>query len=88
MRIQWDPDRDVHLAPQPHRAIQIGLSGESVGKYVNEWITSVEDVTPLAKRIHKAVAGNDVGLATEMLPSEKVYPLSARLRAVIGASST
>lgn len=25
VRIQWDPERDIHLDPRPERAIQIGL---------------------------------------------------------------
>lgn len=27
VRIQWDPERNLHLAPLAHRTIQIGLSG-------------------------------------------------------------
>jgi hypothetical protein len=27
VRIQWDPERDVHLQPLQHRAIQIGSGG-------------------------------------------------------------
>lgn len=35
VRIQWDPERDLYLRPQEHRAIQIGLSKEAVQLYVN-----------------------------------------------------
>ena len=30
VRVQWDPDRSVALAPLSRRAIQIGLSGEAL----------------------------------------------------------
>src|SRR4051812_44139847 len=30
VRVQWDPERSLTLRPLPHRAIQIGLSGEAV----------------------------------------------------------
>src|ERR1700709_2436799 len=30
VRVQWDPDRDLHHQSLPHRAIQIGLSKEAV----------------------------------------------------------
>ena len=30
VRVQWDPERSIHLAPLPYRTIQIGLSGEAV----------------------------------------------------------
>jgi len=29
VRVQWDPERDLHLQPLSYRAIQIGLSGET-----------------------------------------------------------
>ena len=32
--IQWDPERDLHFAPLPHRTIQIGLSGEAVSAFM------------------------------------------------------
>lgn len=48
VRIQWDPERDWRLRKiEDARAIQIGLSGEAVERYVHDWITAIEDVTPL-----------------------------------------
>jgi hypothetical protein len=55
VRIQWDPERDWRLQPiEGVRSIQIGLSGEAVHRYVDEWIVRIEDVTPLA---HAAARG-------------------------------
>jgi Domain of unknown function (DUF4291) len=49
VRVQWDPGRDWRLQPIAGvRAIQIGLSGEAVERYVNQWLVHIEDVTPLA----------------------------------------
>jgi hypothetical protein len=73
VRIQWDPERDLHHAPLAHRAIQIGLSGEAVSRYTSEWITAITDVTPLAHAIHTHVANGDLDAAREMLPVEKPY---------------
>ena len=36
VRIQWDPERSLDLEPLPHRAIQIGIGGESVNRYVDD----------------------------------------------------
>src|SRR5690349_4107499 len=47
VRVQWDPDRSVTLDPLSRRAIQIGLSGEAVQLYLDQWITTITDVTPL-----------------------------------------
>ena len=59
VRVQWDPERDLHHSPLPHRTIQIGLSGEAVRRYADEWITRITDVTSIVHRIHGLVlAGN------------------------------
>ncbi|WLH02695.1 DUF4291 domain-containing protein [Pseudomonas beijingensis] len=73
VRIQWDPERDLHLQPQIHRAIQIGLSKQAVALYVNEWIQNITDITPLAHSIHKLVLENEIEEARKLLPIEKVY---------------
>ena len=74
VRIQWDPERDLHHNALDHRAIQIGLSGEAVRRYVHEWIQRVTDVTPLVHAIHALVRAGDLAAATAMLPPERLYP--------------
>lgn len=76
VRIQWDPERDLHLRPQEHRAIQIGLGQEAVGLYVNQWIQHISDVTPLAHRIHERVLAGDQEEARRLLPQEREYPMA------------
>lgn len=44
-RVQWDPERDLRLRPLPYRALQLGLSGEAVRRYADEWTVSIRDVT-------------------------------------------
>ncbi|UYQ65465.1 DUF4291 domain-containing protein [Streptomyces peucetius] len=77
VRVQWDPERDLGLNPLPHRAIQIGLSGPAVDRYVDDWITGIRDVTPLAHEIRETVAGGDLDAARALLPPERPYPLPA-----------
>ncbi|WP_370652669.1 DUF4291 domain-containing protein, partial [Frankia sp. Cj5] len=43
VRIQWDPDRDLHMRPQSERSIQIGLGIEASRLYVNNWINRIRD---------------------------------------------
>ena len=45
VRCQWDPDRDIYGNPIGRRAIQLGIKGETVRKYVNEWIVNITDIT-------------------------------------------
>ncbi|MFI1354088.1 DUF4291 domain-containing protein [Streptomyces sp. NPDC020898] len=73
-RVQWDPERDLRLRPLPYRSLQLGLSGEAVRRYADEWTVSIRDVTPLAHEIHALVSGGDLGSATRLLPRERPYP--------------
>lgn len=82
VRIQWDPERDINLAPLPWRSLQVGLGPAVVANYVNDWIVDVRDVTHLATRIASGSAA-----ASELLPREKRYPLQPALAEQINASS-
>ncbi|MGY4314385.1 DUF4291 domain-containing protein [Bradyrhizobium sp. JR3.5] len=73
VRIQWDPERDLHLQPLPHRAIQIGIGGEAVQLYVGQWIRKITDVTELAHTIHDLVERGRLDQAQAALPIERVY---------------
>jgi len=73
VRIQWDPERDLLLRPQPHRAIQIGLSEQAVDLYVREWVQRITDVTPLAHSIHAFVTQGNFESAGALLPVEQPY---------------
>ncbi|ATW51505.1 DUF4291 domain-containing protein [Streptomyces peucetius] len=84
VRVQWDPERDLGLNPLPHRAIQIGLSGQAVDRYVDDWITGIRDVTPLAHAIRRKVADGDLEAARALLPPERMYPLPAEAADRVG----
>lgn len=86
VRIQWDPEKDIHLLNLPYRSIQIGLSGIAVPKYVNEWILSIEDITDHCKVIHEMIAKGDLETAKALMPKEDIYPVSEHLREIIGHS--
>ncbi|WP_026150229.1 DUF4291 domain-containing protein [Streptomyces prunicolor] len=74
-RVQWDPERDLRLQPLPYRALQLGLSGEAVRRYADEWTVTIRDVTPLADEIRALVSGGDLDSAARLLPRERPYPL-------------
>lgn len=80
-RVQWDPERDLHLQPLPYRSLQLGLSGEAVRRYADEWTVSINDVTPLAREIHALVSSGDSDSATRLLPKERPYPAEDELMA-------
>jgi len=84
VRIQWDPERSTALGALPHRAIQIGLSGEAVDRYVNEWILGITDVTDVAHQIHDLVTVGDTAAASALLPSEQPYEVPEHIRCHVG----
>jgi hypothetical protein len=74
VRVQWDPDRDVRMRVLPRRAIQIGLTGEALRRYVDEWTQEITDVTALAHEIRDLVRAGQVDRAEALRPKEKPYP--------------
>lgn len=75
VRVQWDPERDLHHNPLPHRSIQIGLGPAAAQLYVDDWIQAITDVTPLAHELCGLVKAGDLEAARARLPDERPYPL-------------
>ncbi len=86
VRIQWDPERTLTLEPLTWRTIQVGLGGEAVDEYLDEWITSIEDVTGLAHEVESAVMSGDSNRARGLVPIELPYPLREQIARQIGCS--
>ncbi|MDQ1006091.1 hypothetical protein QFZ82_000576 [Streptomyces sp. V4I23] len=74
-RVQWDPERDLHLQPLPYRSLQLGLAGEAAHRYADEWTASITDITALAQKIHAHMQGGDLDAARRLLPPEHPYPV-------------
>jgi Domain of unknown function (DUF4291) len=87
VRVQWDPERDLDHEPLAHRSIQIGLSGEAVTRYVDEWTVSITDHTALCHEIHRLVQEHKHDEATNLLPVETVFELSDHLATTLGSTS-
>jgi hypothetical protein len=86
VRVQWDPERDLHLTALGHRSLQLGLAGQTAHRYVHEWITGLTDVTPLAREAHELVKAGSPAEATALLPVERPYPLPADIAEHLGAT--
>jgi hypothetical protein len=85
VRVQWDPERSLRLRPLPYRSLQVGLSGEAVARYVDQWTVSITDVTDVGHRIRDLLHAGDEANAASLLPRERPYPLPPEICAVIGA---
>lgn len=71
IRVQWDPEKDIFGGSLPYRSIQLGLRGQAVRDYVNDWIQNITDITDYVKELDsKRKSGEDI---SGLLPKEKVY---------------
>lgn len=86
VRVQWDPERSLSLTALDQRAIQIGLSGEAVDRYVDEWMVEVTDITTTARTIASIVEHGDLDAARRNLPNERPYPLPADIKVIVAAT--
>lgn len=73
VRCQWDPSRDMFGNPLQEKTIQLGLKGECLWKYVNEWIVNISDITDFTKSL-LTKRKSDLEDITQYLPIEKEYP--------------
>jgi len=76
VRLQWDPDHHPSGAKEERRAIQLGLEGAALRRYVDEWTIEIEDISGF-------VAGQRQVLTTKgadalVIPAEQVYPVAEK----------
>ncbi len=86
VRVQWDPERTLSLAPLPWRALQVGIGGPAVPLFVQEWTLGIEDVTETARAVRAAVEAGDRETALALVPPEPPYALPDAVAATIRAS--
>jgi hypothetical protein len=82
VRYQWDPDRDLYLRRLDRRAIQVGIRGSMVRKYVSTWIIGIEDATELAHAIKAAVEKGSGQIPST--PKERVYEVGPDIQWTLG----
>lgn len=71
VRLQWDPDHNPAGHKLERRAIQLGLRGEAIRKYAQEWILDIEDISDfVAEQRESVISGNYEALLT---PAESAY---------------
>ena len=74
VRLQWDPDHDPCGAKQERRAIQLGLAGEVVEQYANDWILCIEDISEFVAELR--INTQNTSFTNLTTPQEDVYRVS------------
>ena len=71
VRLQWDPSHDPFGNKMERKAIQLGIKGDMVKAYCNEWIISIEDITSFVKEQKRIL---DIeGEEKLIIPQEKIW---------------
>lgn len=55
-----------------------------IRRYVDEWITGIEDCTPLVRKLHQLMRAGQAARAKSLLPRERVYPVDAAISKRLG----
>ncbi|WP_018219596.1 DUF4291 domain-containing protein [Salinispora pacifica] len=79
VRVQWDPERSLQQEALPYRSLQVGLSGDAVDRYVDDWTVAITDITTTVQRMHELLRCGDEPAAAAHLPVERAYPLPAQI---------
>jgi len=78
VRLQWDPDHLPNGHPTERRAVQLGLRGDALRSFSDDWVFAIEDVTEFVHQQH-AVLQRERAEAL-VTPTEQVYPAHENLR--------
>lgn len=74
VRLQWDPDHDPAGVKQTRRAIQLGLRGEFLQHYAQDWIIKIEDISEFVRQ--QRCYQQPSHWHQLIIPQENVYPVS------------
>lgn len=81
---QWDPERDIVGKRLNRQAIQIGIRGEVIKKYVSDYIIGVEDISDLVHEIGRVKKSGSNNYPDT--PVEKEYEISNELFVNLGCN--
>ncbi len=84
VHVQWDPERSIRGADVGCNSIQIGIRRHLIGRYVDEWVLEIQDLTPSVRKIHALIKAGHVDKARKLLPSERPYPVNAEVARRLG----
>jgi hypothetical protein len=84
--VRWHQERDIYGQPLGWKTVSLGLRGEAVHKYVDEWIVGIRDITEECARIKRMVDEGDEEGAYAALPREEAYELDRGVSERLGAT--
>ncbi|RYG72264.1 DUF4291 domain-containing protein [bacterium] len=76
VRLQWDPDHDPYGQKSQRRAIQLGLRGEMLQRYIRDEVLEIKDISSWVEIQRQYVLTHQLDRLD--LPSERVYKPSSQ----------
>jgi hypothetical protein len=87
VRLQWDPDHYPSGEPVERRALQLGLRGEALQRYAQEWIVSIEDISEFVRE-QRPHAQSQLAYDQLLTPYETLYNVGVKeVAAKLGLSN-
>jgi hypothetical protein len=83
VHVQWDTERNLRGGALPYYSIQVGIGRELIREYAESWIVSIEDRTPLVRKMYAQIQAGHAGGAVKLLPRERPYPVEPAVAARI-----
>ena len=75
VHVQWDTERNLRGGALPFYSIQIGIGRDLIRAYAESWIVSIEDRTPLVRKMYQQIQAGHADGAARLLPKERPYPV-------------
>lgn len=79
VHIQWDTERSLRGAALNYDSIQVGISRHLIDEFVDDWIVSIKDLSPMVRKIRQFIKSGKGKKAKRLLPPEKVYPVDPQI---------
>ncbi|HVX01370.1 MAG TPA: DUF4291 domain-containing protein [Candidatus Babeliaceae bacterium] len=71
IQFQWEPYHDLLGNKTERKAVKIGIKGEMLWRYNNEWIQKIENITPFVREQQRLIKTNK--FQELQLPHERAY---------------
>jgi hypothetical protein len=71
IQLQWEPYHDLYGSKTDRKAVKIGLSGDMLQRFNNEWIQEIQNITPFVREQQELVKADKINKVR--LPRERAY---------------
>lgn len=75
VHVQWDTERNLRGGALPYYSIQVGIGRDLIREYAESWVTGIQDLTPLVRKLYQQLQTGHADNAQRLLPRERPYPV-------------